>query len=110
MLTLTPSKFSKNYLQNFCELAYFPNLVPLSWGDDIENCCDDNHFCSQLCDIGFTVHCIKPTSCSKYEDGFSEAWNYLKKNSVASSNKFIIASELTIPVILSCLGEVNNGQ
>ena len=105
VITLRPSATLENILGKLSDVVYFPNIIPLHWGDDVDNFCDDFHFCSLLCDKGYLMHCVDPSSILKDTAAIPNVIDWVSKN---SKNGYfsIVAHELTVPRLLNWLAEV----
>jgi hypothetical protein len=91
------------------EIIYVPSQLSLSGGSrsDIKSCCQDDHFCSLLCDKGFTVHIIDYSLSTPMNDVLEEVVRWrIREHRVQPRSLAILAHELIIPKTLSFLAEV----
>lgn len=126
VITLSPKGWLNRSIKNtmptltdkkIVEVIFIPNTIPLLWSDEPEQCTDDDHFCSILCDQGFIVHIISITPSImpiiNFDVAISEVINWRtsisksspSRNSLSSKSIALVAQELSVPRLLNWLSE-----
>jgi hypothetical protein len=95
---------SNSYIK---EIVYIPSFFNFILDRTVTSCVDDDHFCSILCDKGFTVHVVDYKHKDSMNDVLLDVINWrVREWRVSPRNLCILGQELSVPKVLAFLAEV----